>query len=201
MGNTGTAIRTLVILLAVVFGVWSGTASADAEMRLAGFADVPPSGAGGTLSLPLAPGATPVTINLTFGVPSLTVPVEITHSTHVESETGLPVALTDGDRVTVEAIVVQGVLRASRLKVDEFPELELNGTVKGLPASGVTLPLAAGTTADLVVTLGTSGIDVPVRLTSKTKFHGQSLTILNGDKVKVEAGVQNNLVVATEIKR
>ena len=201
MGNTGTAMRALVILLAVLFGVWSGTASADAEMKLGGFADVLPSGAGGTLSLPLAPGATPVTINLTFGVPSLTIPVEITHSTHVESETGLPVTLTDGDRVTVEAIVVQGVLRASKLKIDEFPELELNGTVKGLPAAGVTLPLAAGTTVDLTVTLGTSAIDVPVRLTSKTKVHGLSLTIHNGDRVKIEAGVQNNLVVATEIKR
>ena len=201
MEKMGTVMRALVVLLIVLCGAWAGTASADAEMQLAGFADVPPSGAGGTLSLPLAAGATPVTINLTFGVPSLTIPVEITHSTHVESETGLPVALTDGDRVTVEAIVVQGVLRASRLKIDEFPELELNGTVKGLPAAGVTLPLAAGTTADLVVTLGTSAIDVHVRLTSKTKFHGQSLSIHNGDKVKVEAGVQNNLVVATEIKR
>jgi hypothetical protein len=190
-----------VALLAVLFVAWSATAWADAEMKLAGFADVPPSGTGGTLTLPLPPGATPVTINLTFGVPSLKIPVEITHSTHVESETGLPVTLTDGDRVEVEAVVVQGVLRASRLQIDEFPELELNGTVKGLPAAGVTLPLAAGATADLVVTLGTSGVDVPVRLTSKTKFHGPSLTIQNGDKVKVEAGVQNNLVVATEIKR
>ena len=201
MGNTGTAMRALVILLAAMFGVWSATASADAEMKLAGFADVPPSGAGGTLSLPLAVGATPVTINLTFGVPSLTIPVQITHSTRVESETGLPVTLTDGDRVTVEAVVVQGVLRASELKIDEFPELELNGTVKGLPAAGVTLPLAAGATVDLIVTLGTSAIDVPVRLTSKTKVHGQSLTIHNGDRVRIEAGVQNNLVVATEIKR
>ena len=199
--RTRTAVRSLLVLLAVSFGSWSGIAWADAEMKLAGFADVPPSGDGGTLSLPLAPGATPVTINLTFGVPSLKIPVEITHSTHVESETGLPVALTDGDRVTVEAIVVQGVLRASRLKVDEFPELELNGTATGLPASGVTLPLAAGTTVDLIVTLGTSSIDVGVRLTSKTKIHPPSLTIENGDKVKVEAGVQNNLVVATEIKR
>ena len=195
------AVHALLVLLAVSFGSCPGTASADAEMKLAGLADVPPSGAGGTLSLPLAPGAAPVVINLTFGIPSLSIPVEITHSTHVESETGLPVSLTDGDRVTVEAIVVQGVLRASRLKVDEFPELELNGTATGLPASGVTLPLAAGTTVDLIVTLGASGIDVPVRLTSKTKFHGQSLTVHNGDKVKVEAGVQGNHVVATEIKR
>ena len=201
MGNTGTAARSIVILLALLFGVWVGTASADAEMKLAGFADVPPSGAGGTLSLPLAPGATPVIINLTFGVPTLTIPVEIAHSTHVESDTGLPVTVTDGDRVTVEAIVVQGVLRASRLKVDEFPELELNGRASGLPAAGVTLPLGAGATVDFVVTLGTSAIDVPVRLTEKTKVHGHSLTIENGDKVKVEAGVQNNRVVATEIKR
>ena len=201
MGNTGNAMRSMLIVLTLLFGVWAGTAWADAEMKLAGFADVPPSGAGGTLSLPLAPGATPVTINLTFGVPSLTIPVEIAHSTHVESDTGLPVTVTDGDRVTVEAIVVQGVLRASRLKVDEFPELELNGRASGLPAAGVTLPLGAGATVDFVVTLGTSGIDVPVRLTEKTKIHGHSLTIENGDKVKVEAGAQNNRVVATEIKR
>jgi len=194
----GTATRALVVMLVVVFGAWSGNASADAELKLAGFADVP--GSGGTLSLPLDPGAAPVIINLTFGVPSLTIPVEITNSTHIESDTGLPVTITDGDRVTVEAQVIQGVLRASQLKVDEFPELELHGTVKGL-ASGVTLPLAANVTADLIVTLDASGIDVPVRLTSKTKFHGQSLTIENGDKVKVEAGVQNNHVVATEIKR
>jgi hypothetical protein len=197
MEHIRTAVRSLLVVLAVLAVSWSGTVSADAEIKLAGFADVP----GTTLSLPLAPGATPVTVNLKFGVPNLTIPVEITHSTHVESETGLPVTLTDGDRVTVEAVMVQGVLRASRLKVDEFPELELSGTAGGLPSAGVTLPLAAGATVDFIVTLGASGIDVPVRLTDKTKFHGPSLTIHNGDKVQVEAGVQNNLVVATELKR
>ena len=48
-----------------------------------------------------------MTINLKFGVPSLTIPVEIAHSTHVESDTGLPVTVTDGDRITVEAVVIQ----------------------------------------------------------------------------------------------
>ena len=196
MGTRSTVSRSMLMALAVV-GIWAATAWGDAEMKLAGFADVP----GATLSLPLDPGATPVTINLKFGVPSLTIPVEIAHSTHIESDTGLPVTITDGDRVTVEANVVQGVLRASRLKVDEFPELELHGRASGLPAAGVTLPLGAGVTVDFVVTLDASGIEVPVRLTEKTKIHGQSLTIENGDKVKVEAGVQNNHVVATEIKR
>ena len=199
MKSKRAAVFSFLALLGLIVGLWSGPASADAEMTLAGFADVP--GGGGPLSLPLAPGATPVTINLKFGVPSLTIPVEIVHSTHVESDTGLPVAVTDGDRVTVEASVVQGVLRASRLKVDEFPELELNGRASELPEAGVALPLGAGATVDFVVTLGTSGIDVPVRLTEKTKIRGQSLTIENGDKVKVEAGVQNNRIVSTEIKR
>ena len=197
MGDRSTIARSILLALTLVFTIWAGSAWADAEMKLAGFADVPDA----TLSLPLDPGATPVTINLKFGVPSLTIPVEIAHSTHIESDTGRPVTITDGDRVTVEANVVQGVLRAFRLKVDEFPELELHGSASGLPAAGVTLPLGAGVTVDFVVTLDTSGIDVPVRLTEKTKIHGQSLTIENGDKVKVEAGVQNNHVVATEIKR
>ena len=81
----------------------------------------------------------------------------------------------------------------------DVPSVTIRSTV--VPAAGVTLPLAAGATVDLIVTLGTSAIDVPVRLTSKTKVHGQSLTIHNGDRVRIEAGVQNNLVVATEIKR
>ena len=65
MRNTRIAVHALAILLAVSLGPWGGTVSADAEMKLAGFADVPPSGAGGTLSLPLAPGASPVTTEIT----------------------------------------------------------------------------------------------------------------------------------------
>ena len=110
MGDRSTIARSILVALTLVFTIWAGSAWADAEMKLAGFADVPDA----TLSLPLDPGATPVTINLKFGVPSLTIPVEIAHSTHIESDTGRPVTITDGDRVTVEANVVQGVLRADR---------------------------------------------------------------------------------------
>jgi hypothetical protein len=199
MWNKRIAVLSTLALLGLLLGPWSGTASADAELKLAGIADVP--GSGGTLSLPLPAGASPVTIQVTFGIPNVTIPVEIAHSTHVESVTGLPVTLADGDRITVEAQVVQGVIRASRLQIDEFPELELSGSAKGLPAAGVTLPLAAATTVDFIVTLGASEVDVPVRLTANTKFHGPSLTIRNGDKVQVEAGVRNNAIVATEIRR
>ncbi len=197
MWNTRIALLSTLALLSLLLGPWAGTASADAELKLAGFAQ----GTGGSLSLPLPAGASPVTIHVTFGIPSVTIPVEIAPSTHVESTTGLPVTLTDGDRITVEAQVVQGLIRASRLQLEEFPELELSGSAKGLPAAGVTLPLAAGTTVDFTVTLGASGVDVPVRLTANTKFHGPSLTIRNGDPVRVEAGVRNNAIVATEIGR
>ena len=49
--------------------------------------------------------------------------------------------------------------------------------------------------------LGASGIDVPVRLIAHTKIKGAPFTIYNGDKVQGEAGVQNNAIVATEIRR
>jgi len=199
MRNVRTFALASLAVLAVLVGWWPTIAAADAEMRLAGFADVPPTGSGGTLSLPLAPGSDPVTIHVTFGVPSLSIPVEISHSTHIDSDDGLPVSLTDGDRIIVEAVVAHGVLKATRLTIEEFPELELNGTVHGLPAAGVALPLASGTVS-FTVTLGTSGVDVPVTVTAKTKVKG-SFTLHNGDKVKIEAGVQNNAVVATELKR
>ena len=199
MSSTRVAVFSFLALVGLVIGPGSGTASADAELKLAGFADVP--GSGGTLSLPLPGGTSPVIINLTFGIPSVTIPVEITHATHIGSDVDLPAALTDGDRITVEAVVVQGVVRASRLQIDEFPELELAGTAKGLPAAGVTVPLASGATADFIVTLGASGVDVPVRLTAHTKVKGAPFTIFDGNKVQVEAGIQNNAIIATEIRR
>ena len=80
-------------------------------------------------------------------------------------------------------------------------ELELAGTAKGLPAAGVMVPLASGATVDFLVTLGKSAVDVPVRLTAKTEVKGAPFTIHNGDTVRVEAGVLNNAIVATEIRR
>jgi hypothetical protein len=184
-------------LLTVVLG---GAAPASALLKLAGFVDVPPDGAGGTLTLPLAQGASPVTIHVTFGVPGVSIPVEITRTTQIEFDDGLPVTIGDGDRIRVEAVVNGGVIRAVKLEIDEFPDLELRGTASGLPAGGVNLPLAAGATVNFIVTLGSSDVDVPVRLTDKTRIRGGHFTLQNGDPVRVEAAVRNNAIVATEIR-
>jgi hypothetical protein len=108
--------------------------------------------------------------------------------------------LVDGDAVKVKMAVAGSVLRASRLEVEAFPELELTGLAAGLPPAGVTLPLGPGTTLDFVVSLGTSGVNVPVRLTASTKVHDAPTIIRNGDLVRVETVVRGGFVVATEIK-
>jgi uncharacterized protein DUF5666 len=187
------ALAVIALLLLIP---WPGLASADeADIKLKGFADVP----GTSLSLPVA---STVTINITFGIPSVTVPVQVTPSTKIKSELGPPVTLADGDSVKVKARVVGNALVASRLEVEAFPELEVIGTVSGLPAGGVMLPLPAGTTVDFVLTL-VSGVDLPIRLTSSTKVdHGSmmmTLTINNGDTLEVEAAVRDNRLVATQV--
>ena len=96
--------------------------------------------------------------------------------------------------------MVGSVLRASRLELLDFPELELIGIVEDLPAADVALPLAAGTTQDMDVQLGASGVDVPVRLTSKTKLDASSITLHNGDVIRVEAVVRGGVIVVTKLK-
>lgn len=183
-------------LLVLLLGAAPGMASDDSDIRVRGFADVP---AGGLL-LPLPADDPPVTINVTFGIPSLTIPVQITPSTKIKSEFGTPVRLVVGDAVKVKMVLAGNVLRASRLEVEAFPELELTGLAKGLPATGVALPLDPGTTLDFIVSLGSSGVDIPVRVTASTKVHHAPLTIRNGDVLRVEAVVRSGFVVATGIK-
>lgn len=188
------ALAVIALLLLIP---WPGLASADeADIKLKGFAaDVP----GSPLSLPTV---STVTINITFGDPSVTVPVQITPSTQIKSELGPPVTLADGDSLKVKARVVGDALVASKLEVEAFPELEVIGTVSQLQAGPVTLPLPPGTTADFMLQL-VSGVDLPIRLTSSTKVeHGSmmmTLTINNGDTLEVEAAVRDNRVVATQV--
>jgi hypothetical protein len=200
-------LLTLMALVAVLVGPPANLAWADSddhddrgrEMTIAGFADVP--GTGGTLQLPLAADAAPITINITLGIPSVTIPVQVTAKTKVKSDFGLPVTLVDGDRIKVDAHVVGTALQADKIEVEAFPEVELIGTAKGLPAAGITLPLAAGATQNFVITLGASGVDVPVRLTSNTKIRGHLTALHNGDAIQIEAAVRNNAIVITEINR
>lgn len=202
MPNTRMFLVALVALMAVLAGPSPHTAWADSddegnhsrEMTIAGFADVP----GSTLQLPLVPGAV-VVINLTLGIPAVTIPVQLTSATKVKSDFGLPVLVTDGDRVKVDIRVVGDTLRADKIEVEAFPELDVIGTVKGLPAGGVVLPLAAGTFQNFTLTLGASAVDLPVRLTSSTKIRGHLTSLKNGDVVQIEAAVRNNIIVITEI--
>ncbi len=165
------------------------------EMTIAGFVDVP----GSTLQLPLASGAAPVVINVTLGVPNVTIPIQVTPDTRVKPASAAPLTLVDGDRIQVDARVVGNALRADRIELEAFPEVELIGTANNLPAAGITLPLAAGATQDFVITLGASGVNVPVRLTSHTKIRGHLTSLHNGDAIQLEAGVRNNVIVITEI--
>src|SRR5438552_8781096 len=110
------ASATLLTRLGVVFGL--STAMADSALKIAGFADVPPAGPGGRLALPLASGAPPVTSKVQLGNPAVQMPIQITSSTKIESETGSPVTLTDGDRVKMDAVIVGAVLRATKLKLE-----------------------------------------------------------------------------------
>ena len=193
--------RTVVLsafALLTLLGTASPSAAADAgDIKIRGFAGVP----GTSLTLPLPSGAAPVIVEVTFGVPSVTIPVQVTSDTKItgKSRSGA-VVVTDGDAVKVRAALVGNVLRASRLELEDFPELELTGLAKGLPAAGATLPLAAGATLDCVVTLGASGVDVPVRLTSSTKLDEKPTTIHNGDLLRVEAAVRGGRIVVTKLK-
>ena len=205
MLNKRLLLLALMALVAVLGSPLTQAAWADSdedkdhgrEMTLAGFADVP----GSTLQLPLAAGASPVVINVTFGIPSVTIPVQVTTATKVKSDFGLPVTLIDGDRIQVDMRVVGNLLHADKIEVEAFPELELIGAAKGLPAAGVTLPLAAGATVDFAISLGASGVDVPVRLTANTKIKGHIEAIHNGDTLRLEAAVRDNKIVVTEINR
>jgi hypothetical protein len=203
MLNKRLLLLVLMALVAVLGSPLTQAAWADSdnddhgrEMTIAGFADVPAS----TLQLPLAAGASPVIINATFGIPSVTIAVQVTTATRVKSEFGLPVTLIDGDRIQVDMRVVGNLLRADKIVVEAFPELELIGTAKNVP-DGVTLPLAAGKTVDFLISLGASGVDVPVRLTANTKIKGHIVAIHNGDTLRLEAAVRDNKIVVTEINR
>jgi hypothetical protein len=186
-----SALASLTLLLG-----FAAAMASDSEIKVKGFADVP----GTSLVLPLAAGASPVTIDVTFGVPMVTIPVQITPSTKIKMKSGRPITVSDGDAIKVEMVVAGSVLRATKLALEPFPELELVGLAGDLPAAGLTLPLAPGSTFDFSVTLGASGVQVPVRLTASTKLHDAPLTIHNEDLVRVEAVVRGGVIVATKLK-
>ena len=89
--------------VALAIFLWSSAWASDSELKIEGLAGVPPTGLGGALTLPLAPGSAPVTLLVSLGEPAVLVAVQITPSTAIEAE-ALPVTLVDGDRVTTRAL-------------------------------------------------------------------------------------------------
>jgi hypothetical protein len=195
----GTSRYLMMTLIGLPLILCPGFAAADSAMSIAGFVDVPPLGPGGTLTLPLAPGSPPMTIQIQLGAPALQVPVRITTSTAIE-ETGSPMTLTDGDRVKLDTVIMGGVIQVTRLALEAFPEVQDSGTANGLPAAGVMLPLAPATTVAFTLTL-VPGLDVLVVLTENTKLEEGPFLLTNGATVQIDAVVRNMQLVATQISR
>jgi hypothetical protein len=195
----GVQIASLLLSLLLLC---HGLAYADSEIKLQGFVDVLPAGPGGSLTLPLAPGSSPVIVILSLGIPSVQLEVTITPSTQIEvEEGGLPVTLTDGNLVQLEAVVGSGIIQVTKLEIEEFPEVDLRGTAQGLPPGGVSLPLSPGSTIDFTLSLGVPGGDLPVRLTSDTQIEGGPFLLTNGSAIEVEGVVRDFTIVITEIER
>jgi hypothetical protein len=185
----------LAITLAIVL-LWAHQAGAAGEMRLRGRVDVLPAGPGGTLTVPLAQGAPPVTVLVGLGTPAFQLPVLLTSSTFVE---GGPLVLVDGEAVEVEARLEGGVLRATDIHREDLGEVRLRGTAQGLPGSGV-LPLPPGLVVDFVIALGVPGGDLPVRLTSQAHLSRGPFTLANGVPIEIEGVVDSFRVLVTEIE-
>ena len=173
--------------------VLPGVAGADSDIKVAGAVV-----SGGPVTLPLAPGASAVTLIVSMGLGTIQVPVSITPQTVIEAEEGVPITLVDGDRVEVEAVPGSGVLVASKLEVEDFPEVELRGVAQGLPSGGASLPVAPGGTLDFALVL--IGVSVPVRVTGTTRVEVGLSTLANGAVVKVEGSMRDGRVAATEIE-
>lgn len=197
-------IWTLFILLFGVGGFPIGAWAGGSEGKIEGFADVPPLGApGDSLTLPLPPGASPVTINVNLGTPTVSVPVVITPSTEIETEEGipLPITLTDGDRVKVEFEIVGTAIVADKLELADFPEVEVRCIVSGVPGGSLGLPLGAtASPVTVTCTLDASGVAFPITITNSTRVEGGSFLLVNGALVEIEAIVMNGQVTVTEIK-
>jgi uncharacterized protein DUF5666 len=197
--RVGRLTVVAVALVGLVLAAGAGLAYAGSDVKVAGLVDVLPVGPGGTLTLPLAPGAAPVFLQIGVGTPSVPVTVQITPATVIKAESGLPVTITDGDRVKAEVVAVGGVLRTLKLEVENFPEAEFIGMVTGLTGGPVTLPLPAGQSRSFLVSLSLSGADIPVTVTSATKVEQGPVTLSNGQTVQVETVLQNGQLLVTEI--
>jgi hypothetical protein len=168
----------------------------DSDVKVEGFLEAPAA-----LTLPLPAGAPPVTALVSLGLPAIQIPFVITATTPVEVEDGLaPATVVAGDRIEIEARLAGGIFQATRVKIEDFPELELRGTAQGVPGA-VTLPLPPGAALDFTLVLGTSGLALPVRLTAATRLRDGPFVLGNGTRMEIDGIVRGLQIVITETHR
>lgn len=165
---------------------------------------------GGSLTLPLTTGSLPVDISLALGGPGgPELPFRITSDTLVSAEDlderRTTITLRNEDGVKVNARLVNGVIVATELTIEEFTEGEPQGFVVQLPpgVSVVTVPLPPGTSnVPLVLRLGdgNDGPNLPIVITSNTTvIGGGSLQIRVSDFIEVKAVLQNGELQAFKV--
>jgi hypothetical protein len=167
---------------------------------------------GGSVTLPLAVGSPPIDLTLALGGPAgILLPFRITSDTSVGQEDpdeGGAITLRNGDGVTADAKLVNGVIVATELTIEEFVEALPQGFVVQLPpgVSAVTVPLPAGTPdVQVVLRLG-DGSDaggnplLPIVITPNTSvIGGGSLQIQVSDFVEAKVVFENGELRAHKI--
>lgn len=158
---------------------------------------------GGSLVLPLPTGSFPVDMTLALGGPGgPELPFKITSDTLVSAEDldeGLAtITLRNGDGAKVKAKLLNGVLVAVELTIEEYIEAEPQGFVVELPpgVSSTTVPLPPGTSnVPFVLRLGdgNDGPNLPIVITSDTTvIGGGSLQIRISDFIEAKIVLLQN---------
>jgi hypothetical protein len=162
---------------------------------------------GGSLTLPLAPGSPGVTITLFLGgTGGPAVPIMVTPNTKVEAEddkeeVSESITLIDGDLIEVRGKLQNGQIVATKIELQEFPEIKVFGSVD-VPGTSLTLPLAPGSPG-VTITLflgGTGGPAVPIIVTPSTRVRGgTTLTLHDNDFIAAKTLLRSGQIVAVKI--
>lgn len=167
-------------------------AQAHDKIKLKGFmVDVP----GGSMTLPVAAN---VNVSISLGSPAVTIPFAITPATEIKEEEGVPpTTLTTGDIVEVKLAIQAGLLVATELELEDFPEFEFDCRISDVPGGSLALPPASDTTVQC--TLELIGQTLPITLTPNMKREGIAV-LTEGQLTEVEGIVRNGALLVTEIE-
>jgi Domain of unknown function (DUF5666) len=204
LGRNAAQLSVHVVLLSMLTFAATPAWAGKIHGKLLGTVDVP----GDSLNLPLAPGSPNVTITLFLGgTGGPAVPITVTPNTKVEAEddeeeVSESITLTDGDLIEMRGKLQNGQLVATKIELQEFPEIEVFGSVD-VPGTSLALPLAPGS-PDVTITLflgGTGGPAVPIVVTASTRVRGgTTLTLHDNDFIEAKARLRSGQIVAVKIR-